>query len=157
MSGLVAKRLEELGIELPEPHAPPANFVGAVLEAGFIHVSGQGPVLDGALAHIGKVPTEQSLEDAKEAARLTAINILAQASKLLDGNLDRVIQVVKLFGLVNCTTELDRPSKAIDVASQLFIDVFGPQIGAHPRVAISAQSLPFGMTCEIDAVLQIRD
>lgn len=157
MTGRVAQRLAGMGLSLPAPHEPPANFVGAVLDGGFLHISGQGPIRDDKIAYRGKVPDDQDLEAARDAARLTAINILAQANAHLEGDLDRVSRVVKLFALVNCTNELNRPSRAIDAASQLMLDVFGPEIGAHPRVAIAAQSLPFGITCEIDAVFQVRE
>lgn len=157
MPNRIAQRLAELGLELPAPHAPPANFVGAVAAGGLLHISGQGPVADGKIAVQGKVPTDHDLDAARQAARLTALNILAQAQAALDGDLDRVVRVVKLFGLVNCTPELPRPALIIDAASQLLIDVFGSDIGPHARTAMSAPSLPFGITVEIDAVFQIRD
>ncbi len=157
MSSRVAQRMAELGLTLPAPYKSSANYVGAVLAGSFLHISGQGPIRGNEITHRGKVPDDQDLEAARDAARISALNIVAQASAALGGDLDRVARVVKLFALVNCTTELNRPSRAIDAASQLMLDVFGTEIGAHPRVAIAAQSLPFGITCEIDAVFQVRE
>ena len=153
----IARRLEELGIDLPAPRAPIANFVGAVVEGGLMHVSGQGPAKGGEIVYRGKVPTDHDLEAARDAARLTAINILAQANAAFNGDLDRVARVVKLFGLVNCTPELDRSALVIDAASQMMIDVFGPEIGSHARVALSAPALPMGITVEIDAIFRVHD
>ena len=106
--GRIVKRMAALGITLPAAAPPAANYVGAVRSGRLLSVSGQGPVNGLDILFTGRVGQDISLEQGQEAARLTCLNVLAQAAALLDGDLDRIIRVVKLFGLVNCAPDFDQ-------------------------------------------------
>ena len=152
----IAERLATLGIELPEPAAPAANYVPYVRTGHQIFVSGQVPVRDGKLAYRGKVGLDYDLDEAVQAARLVAINILAVVRAACDGDLERVTRCVKLGGFVNCTDDFERHSAVINGASDLMVDVLG-EAGKHARFAVGTNSLPFNVPVEIDAVFQIND
>ena len=100
MAGEIDARLEELGIEVPEPAAPVANYVAYVISGNLIFVSGQVPIQGGEFQYVGKVGGELTVEDGQAAARLCGINIIAQVKQALGGDLDRVTRVVKLGGFV---------------------------------------------------------
>lgn len=154
MAGEVDARLKELGITVPEAAAPVANYVGYVQSGNLVFVSGQVPLKDGKLHYQGKVGGEISLEDAQEAAKLCAINIIAQLKTACGGDLDRVRRIVKLGGFVNSVPEFGDQPKVINGASDLMVAVFGDK-GKHSRAAVSAGALPLGVAVEIDAVAEI--
>jgi enamine deaminase RidA (YjgF/YER057c/UK114 family) len=154
MAGEVDARLAELGIEVPEAAAPVANYVGYVQSGNMVFVSGQVPLVDGAFKYQGKVGAEFSVEDGQEAARICAINIVAQLKAACGGDLDRVQRIVKLGGFVNSTPEFTDQPKVINGASDLMVAVFGDK-GRHTRAAVSAGSLPLGVAVEIDAIAEI--
>jgi enamine deaminase RidA (YjgF/YER057c/UK114 family) len=154
MAGEVDARLAELGIEVPEAAAPVANYVGYVQSGNMVFVSGQVPLVDGAFKFQGKVGAEFSVEDGQEAARICAINIVAQLKAACGGDLDRVQRIVKLGGFVNSTPEFTDQPKVINGASDLMVAVFGDK-GKHTRAAVSAGSLPLGVAVEIDAIAEI--
>ncbi len=158
MSGRIEQKLRELGIELPPvPAVPPnMNFVMGVRTGNQLFVVG-GPLLaDGKLAYRGKVPTELSLEVAYQAARLTALNLLATMQQQL-GSLDRVLKIVKLTGFVNGTDDFEQQPAVINGASDLLIQVFGPEIGKHTRSAIGVNGLAGRMPVEIELVVEIKE
>jgi enamine deaminase RidA (YjgF/YER057c/UK114 family) len=154
MAGEVDARLGELGIEVPEAAAPVANYVGYVQSGNLVFVSGQVPLVDGAFKFQGKVGAEFSVEEGQEAARICAINIIAQLKAACGGDLDRVRRIVKLGGFVNSTPEFTDQPKVINGASDLMVAVFG-DAGKHTRAAVSAGALPLGVAVEIDAVAEI--
>jgi len=154
MAGEVDARLKDLGITVPEAAAPVANYVGFVQSGNLVFVSGQVPLKDGKLQYQGKVGAEVSLEDAQEAAKLCAINIIAQLKAACGGDLDRVQRIVKLGGFVNSVPEYGDQPKVINGASDLMVAVFGDK-GKHSRAAVSAGALPLGVAVEIDAVAEI--
>lgn len=154
MAGKIDAKLKELGITLPEAAAPVAAYVPAVLTGNLLVVSGQVTMDSGKLAYIGKVGAEFSLEEGKAAARLCALNILAQAKAALGGDLDRITRVVKLQGFVNCPGDFTQHPEVINGASELMLDVFG-DAGRHARVALGAGSLPRGVACEVDAMFEV--
>lgn len=154
MAGTVDRRLGELGITLPEAPAPVAAYVPAVRTGNLLFVSGQVTLDNGQLAYQGKVGADFSIEEGQAAARLCALNILAQARNALDGDLDRVTRVVKLQGFVNCPADFTDHPKVINGASELMLAVFG-DAGKHARFALGAASLPMNVACEIDAVLEV--
>ena len=156
MAGIIDARLKELGIELPEPQQPRvAKILNTVIANGFLFVSGQITQWNGTRRFLGKVGREFDVAQAQEAARLSALNVRAQARHALDGDLDRIERVVKLKGYINCTPDFTEISEVVNGASELIIDVFG-EAGRHARTAIGVASMPFGVAIEVEAVLQVR-
>lgn len=147
------ERLKQLGLELPTPAVPVANYVPFVLANGFLYLSGQGPRKPDGSMHIGKVGKDVALEDAYAHARLTGLNLIAVAHVAL-GDLARVRRVVKLLGMVNAVPEYGDHPKVINGCSDLFVAVFG-DAGKHARSAVGMGSLPGNMSVEIEAILQV--
>lgn len=154
MAGTIDARLAELGIDVPEASAPVANYVGFVQTGNLVFVSGQVTLKDGSPQYIGKLGDSISVEDGQAAARLCAINIIAQVKAACGGDLDRVQRVVKLGGFVNSTPDFTDQPKVINGASDLMVEVFGDK-GRHARAAVSAGSLPLGVSVEVEAVVEI--
>ena len=151
----IQERLDALGIVLPPPSKPAANYVPWRRVGDLVYIAGQVPVVDGDFAWIGKVGRDFSTEEGKECARVVGLAILAQLSGALDGDLDRVVQAVKLNGFVNCTPDFGEQPHVINGASELMIQVFG-EAGRHARAAVGVAGLPFGVAVEIDGVFQVR-
>ena len=152
-----AKRLKELGVVLPKPAAPVANYVPSVRAGTLLFVSGQLPLgPDGKLAerHKGKLRADSEIVAAREAARLCVINVLAQAQAAL-GDLDASAQVVRLGGFFNVETGFDALPQAMNGASDLVAELFGAQ-GRHARTTVGVSHLPLDALCEIDAVFEIK-
>lgn len=147
------QKLTELGIVLPPSPPPVANYVAAVEHNGLLFVSGHGPYRDGEYVYRGKVDSEVSVEDAQEASRLTIINALGSAREAL-GSLDRVVKVVKLFGMVNSDPRFAAQPRVIDGASNLLVEIFGDS-GRHARSAVGLGALPMGISVEIEMVLAV--
>ena len=154
MPGTVETRLEKAGIKLPQAAAPAGNYVPYVVSGNLVFVSGQLPNKDGQLAVKGKLGADVSLEDGQEAARLCALNLLAQL-KAACGDLDKVTRVVKITGFVASTADFIQQPAVINGASNLMADAFG-EAGKHARVAVSAPTLPLGAAVEVDGIFEIR-
>lgn len=152
----VSDRLKSLGIELPTPAAPVANYVPFVISGNIISISGQIPMGPDGLAFQGKVGADVSIEDAIKAARLCALNLIAQMNAATDGNLERVSRIVKLGGFVNCIDGFGDQPKVINAASDLMVDVFENK-GRHSRSAVGVNALPLNVPVEIDALVEISD
>ena len=153
---VVAKRLEELGIKLPHQAAPVANYVGFTRVGALLFVSGQLPFgPDGKISpkYVGKLGPHSSIELASEAARLCGINLIAQAQAAV-GDLDRIVQVVRLGGSFNVETSFDALSQAMNGASDLMAAVFA-QRGRHARTAVGVSHLPLNALVEIEATFEI--
>ncbi|HEX7006196.1 MAG TPA: RidA family protein [Alphaproteobacteria bacterium] len=155
MSGRIAARLDQLGIALPPPFPPRGSYVGAVVTGHLVYVAGQGPIIDGKPGYVGKLGRDLSVEDGYKAARQTALQILAEVQHAVPGGLDCVTRVVKLFGLVNCTADFTEQARVINGASDLMAEIFG-EAGKHARVAVGAETLPFGIAVEIDGIFEIE-
>lgn len=153
--GLIDKRLAELGIMLPTPAKPIANYVPWVRTGNLVFISGQGAVRDGKIEYTGKVGDTLSIEDAIASARLTAINVIAHLRDACGGDLDRVKRIVKLLGFVNCTPTFGEQPKVINGASDLMVEVFGDK-GRHARSAVGAPALPFNLSVEVEAIAEIE-
>jgi enamine deaminase RidA (YjgF/YER057c/UK114 family) len=149
------ERLASLGIELPPPPAPIANFVTHVREGNILYLSGQGPREADGFLHAGKVGADIGVEDAYKHARLTGINLLAVMHEAL-GDLSRVKRVVKLLGMVNAVPQFEDHPSVINGCSDLFVDVFG-EAGQHARSAVGFGSLPGNITVEIEAIVALHD
>ena len=151
----IETRLAELGIELPGAAAPAANYAPFVKTGNLVFVSGQIPVLNGELIHLGCLGDDMTVEQGYQAARLCGLNLIAQARQACGGDLDRVRRVVKLGGFVCCTAKFTDHPKVINGASDLMVEVFGPGIGAHARAAVGCPSLPLGVAVEVDGVFEV--
>jgi enamine deaminase RidA (YjgF/YER057c/UK114 family) len=150
----IAARLAELGIELPTPMAPVANYVPFVISGNTLHISGQ--VSNDASGGIkGTVGTEVDLETGVKGARLCGVGLLAQMNAALGGDLDRVVRVVKLGGFVQAGPEFFDIPKVINGCSDLMVDVFA-DAGRHARSAVGVYRLPLNFSVEIDAVIEVR-
>ncbi len=154
MTVSVEQRLRDLGLTLPTPAQAVANYVPAVISSNLVFVSGQLPMENGALAVKGHLGDSVSLDDGVRAARLCAINLLAQVRAACDGDLERVRRVVRLTGFVASTSQFTDQPKVINGASDLMVAVFG-ESGRHARVAVSAPSLPLGAAVEVDGIFEI--
>ena len=154
MAGEIDARLEELGIELPQAAAAVANYVPYVVTGNLVFVSGQVTIENGEFKYQGKVGSDLSVEQGQEAARLCALNIIAQLKQACGGDLDRVRRIVKLGGFVNSTPDFKDQPKVINGASDLMVEVFGDK-GRHARAAVSAGALPAGVAVEVDAIAEI--
>jgi enamine deaminase RidA (YjgF/YER057c/UK114 family) len=154
MTGRIESRLAELGISLPQATAPVANYVPAVRTGSQVFVSGQvsnGP--DGFIK--GKLGADMSIEEGATAARACGLSLIAQLKAACDGDLDRLVRVVKLVGFVNSTADFTDQPKVINGASDLMVEVFG-DAGRHARSAVSAASLPLGVAVEIEAIFEVK-
>ena len=147
-------RLTALGISLPALSPTVANFAPAVRSGSLLYLSGQGPVHSSGYFS-GKVGGEVSIESAYKHARLAGLNLLAAIEDAV--GLDKVSQVLKLFGMVNATPDFMAHPIVINGCSDLLIEVFGPEIGRHARSAVGMSSLPGQITVEVDLVVAIRD
>ena len=156
MPGATDIRLAELGIELPT--APPpraAKILMSKIAGGFLFISGQLPSWNGELRYVGKVGQEFDLAQAQAAARLSALNVLAHAKAALDGDLDRIAEVVVLRGYVNVAPGFHDISQSVNGASDLMAAVFGPA-GAHTRTAIGVAMMPYNAAIEVEAQFLLR-
>lgn len=153
MTGTIEARLAELGIELPAAPNPVANYVPYVVSGNLLLISGQiSKAADGTVV-TGTLGRDVSIEAGQAAARLCALNILAQAKAAL-GNLNRVGQVLRLTGFVNATPEFTDHPKIVNGASDLMVEVLGDK-GRHTRAAVGVSSLPLGSAVEVDAIIAI--
>jgi enamine deaminase RidA (YjgF/YER057c/UK114 family) len=154
MSGRISARLRELGIMLPVPAAPQGAYVPWVKTGALLFISGQITMgLDG-LEYVGTVGLEINVEVARRAARLAAINVIAQAASALDGDLDRVRRVVKVTGFVNAAPGFTQHPEVINGASELFAEIFG-EAGRHARAAVGVSSLPRNVAVEVEAIFEV--
>lgn len=147
-------RLAELGLTLPQAAAPAANYVPYVQSGSLVFVSGQITLKDGALEYVGRVGEDFTTEEAYEAAKLCGLNLIAQVKAACDGDLDRVVRVIRLGGFVNCTADFTDQPKVINGASDLMAAVFGDK-GKHARAAVGVNTLPLGVAVEVDGVFEV--
>jgi enamine deaminase RidA (YjgF/YER057c/UK114 family) len=150
----ITARLADLGVTLPDAPAPAANYVPFVKVGNVVYVSGQiSATAEGMIT--GKLGQTMQIEDGAKAARTCAISLLAQVRAACDGDIERLVRVVKLTGFVNSTGEFGDQPKVINGASDFLVEVLG-DAGRHARSAVSAASLPFGVAVEIEGIFEIR-
>lgn len=154
MASKIENRLKELGIELPVGPAPVANYVPYVQSGQLVFIAGQIPLVGGKPAYVGILGDTVSVEEGQAAARLCAINVISQIKAACGGNLDSVIQCIRLGGYVSSTQAFSEHPAVVNGASDLMVDVFG-DAGRHARFAVGAGSLPLGVPVEIDAIFEI--
>jgi enamine deaminase RidA (YjgF/YER057c/UK114 family) len=147
-----SERLARMGLELPPVVTPGGVYVPAVRTGSYIYTSGQVPMVDGELALTGRVGVDVSLEDAKQAARICALNALAAVASLVD--IDEVTRVVKVVGFVNSDPDFSSQPQVVNGASELLGAVFG-EAGQHARSAIGVAALPLGAPVEVELVVEV--
>jgi len=153
MAGRIEKRLTELGISLPTPPAPVANYVPTVLAGQLLFCSGQVSTVPGGKAMKGKLGTEVSIEQGQEAARICAINLLAQAKGAL-GDLDRIKRCVRLGGFINSDPNFAQLPVVMNGASDLMVQIFD-DAGRHARTTVGVAELPGDATVEVEALFEV--
>lgn len=154
MSGRIEARLKQLGIELPEPAAPVANYVPFSVSGNLVFVSGQICVWNGERRFVGKLGAGIGVAEGQQAARLCALNILAQLRAACGGDLDRVRRCLRLGGFVNCTPDFTDMPQVVNGASDLMVEVLG-DAGRHARAAVGNSSLPGGVAVEVEGTFEI--
>lgn len=147
-------KLADLGIILPDAPAPAANYVPAVQVGDIVYISGQISNDENGFI-VGKLGDTMDVDQGAAAAKRCAINLLAQVRAACDGDLERLVRVVKLTAFVNSTAEFGQQPQVVNGCSDFMVEVLGDK-GRHARSAVSAASLPFGVAVEIEGIFQIR-
>ncbi len=155
MAGRVDGRLKELGLELPVPSKPGANYVPFVRTGDLFFLTGQLSQWNGERRFVGKLGRDFGVAEGQEAARLCALNLIAHLRAALDGDLDRVRRCVRIAGFVNSVPDFVSQSQVVNGASDLFVDVFG-DAGRHARMAVGVSALPYDVAVEVEAVFEAR-
>lgn len=155
MSDTIDSRLSALGVTLPVAAAPAANYVPYVISGNLLYLSGQLPMENGKIAVTGIVGQDVELSAAQRAAELCAINILAQAKAALDGQLERIVRVIKLNGFVASAPTFTEQHLVLNGASNLIAAVLG-EAGKHARAAVGMAALPLNASVEIEAIIEIE-
>ena len=151
---VVSEKLKQLNIELPKAPDPVGAYVAFKKIGNLLYISGQLPIGPDGKITKGKIGKNLSLEDGQKASKLCVINILAQASKAMNGDLDKIKNCIKITGFVNSTDDFFDQPKVINPASETLSSVFEDK-GKHTRAAISTNSLHLGAAVEIDAIFEI--
>ena len=156
MARRIEKRLAELGVALPPPTPPFNSYVPWVKTGNLVFISGQGPFVGGKIPpqYKGRVGPDLPLERAQEAARVTALSVLAQLKDACGGDLDRVLRCVQLQGFVNCEPGYTETPRVVNGGSDLIVSVFG-EAGRHSRFAVGSHALPENIAVEIAAIFEI--
>ena len=152
---MIEDKLKELGIEIPTPPSPAGSYIPVVTTGNLAFVSGQIPMKEGKVVFEGKVPQKQSVDSAREAAKMCIINGLAQLKVNL-GSLDNITKFVRISGFVNSEPDFTEQPKVINAASDLLVEVFGDK-AKHSRIAVGVTSLPLNSTVEIDMVVEFSN
>ena len=153
MAETAEARLAALGVTLPVPPAPAASYIPTLTTGQLVFVSGQISILPGEEKYVGKLGREFGVEEGQKAARICAINILAQLKAAL-GDLDKVKRIVKLTGFVNATPDFTDPHQVMNGCSDFLIEVLGER-GRHTRSAVGVATLPLGVAVEVEAIVEV--
>lgn len=151
---MIEAKLNQLGIVLPTPPKPAGSYIPVVQTGNLVFVSGQIPLIQGKVAHTGKV-NDENVEESFTSAKLCAINILAQLKEYL-GDLEKITKIVRISGFVNCDPGFTQHPKVINAASDMLYEIFGEK-AKHTRIAIGVSSLPLDAMTEIDAIVEVRN
>ncbi len=156
MVGIVDSRIAELGLKLPSASPAFATYLPWKVSRGMAYISGQGPLLDGEVVEefCGVVGADMSVETAQAAARLTALNVVAQLKVACDGDLDRVTGCVQLMGFVNCVPGYTETPTIVNGGSDVIVEIFGDP-GRHARFAVGSHALPVNIAVELAAIFEI--
>ena len=151
---MISEKIKELNIKLPNAPDPVGAYVAFKIVNKFLYISGQLPIMmDGTIIK-GRIGKNLSLEEGQNAAKFCVLNIIAQAKKAMDGDLDKIKNCIKITGFVNSTDDFVDQPKIINPASETLALIFGDK-GKHTRAAVSTNSLPLGVPVEIDAIFEI--
>lgn len=153
----VPEKLKSMGITLSEPPSPKGNYVSCVQSGNLLHVCGHIPTKEDGSLIVGRLGEDMTVDEGYASAKSCAINILATLSKELDGDWSRVVRIVKVVGFVNCANDFQQQPAVINGASDLFGEVFGPEIGRHARSAVGSNSLPLGIATEVECIVEIKE
>ena len=154
MTGQVETRLAALGIELPEPSKPGANYVPYLVSGDLLFLSGQLCHWNGERRFVGKLGVEFDIEEGQDAARICALNLISQLKMALGGDLDRVAGTIRLAGYINSALTFHGQSQVMNGASNLFVEAFGEK-GRHTRMAVGVSALPYNVAVEVEGVFEI--
>ena len=149
----IAAKLESLGVSLPDAPAPAANYVPFVRVGNIVYVSGQISKDDDLIT--GKLGDDMEVEAGAAAAKVCAINLLAQVKAACGGDIDKLVRVIKLTGFVNSTADFTAQPQVINGASDFLVEALG-EAGRHSRSAVSAASLPLGVAVEIEGIFEVQ-
>ena len=152
---MIEEKLKELGIEIPTPPNPAGSYIPVVTTGNLAFVSGQIPMKEGKVVFEGKVPENQSVDSARDAAKICIINGLAQLKANL-GSLDKITKFVRISGFINSSPDFTEQPKVINAASDLLVEVFG-DMAKHSRIAVGVSSLPLNSTVEIDMIVEFSN
>lgn len=154
MAGKIDARLKELNIALPEAPMPAANYVPFVRSGNLLFIAGQIPMEGGKPQFVGKLGREFKIEDGQKAARLCALNVIAQVRAALGGDLDQVKRCVRVGGFVNSMPDFGDHPQVINGASDVIVQIFG-DAGKHARAAVGVAALPRGVATEVEAIFEV--
>lgn len=146
-------RIEELGIKIPEPPEPAGSYIPARRAGVLVFCSGQGPKKGEEFVHLGKVGSDLSVEEGYEAARVSALNCLAEIKSEI-GSLNKIDKIVKVRGFVSSAPGFDRQPAVVNGASELLIEIFGEN-GKHARAALGTSELPGNIPIEVEMIVSI--
>ena len=152
---MIEEKLKELGIEIPTPPSPAGSYIPVVTTGNLAFVSGQIPMKEGKVVFEGKVPENQSVDSARDAAKICIINGLAQLKANL-GSLDKITKFVRISGFVNSNPNFAEQPKVINAASDLLVEIFG-DMAKHSRIAVGVANLPLNSTVEIDMIVEFSN
>ncbi|WP_236188197.1 RidA family protein [Pseudomonas paraglycinae] len=155
MTDSLSQRVQQLGLRLPEPSQPIANYVNHVVSHNQLFISGQIPLLDGKPAFIGRLGEAISDEEGANAAELAALGLLAQLSHALGDDLSKLVRILRLGVFVAATPEFKAQGFVANGASNLLVNALGDK-GRHVRTAVGVSSLPAGVAVEIDAIFELK-
>lgn len=150
----IEKKIESLGLELPETPKPVASYVPAVHSGNYVFTSGQLPFLKEGLKARGKIGSDLNVEEGYECAKVAALNCLA-AVKSVVGELDRVRRVIRVTGFINSAPGFEEQPKVMNGASDLVVAIFGEK-GKHSRLAVGMSELPLGSPVEVEMIVEVR-
>lgn len=154
MDESIEERLARMGVTLPAAAAPAANYLPFVLERGLLYISGQLPVDASGVAVRGRLGDSVAVTEAREAARLCAVNVLAQAKTALSGDLERIRRVVRITGFVASVPGFAEQHLVVNGASDFLVEALGER-GKHARAAVAVAGLPLDAAVEVDAIIAI--
>ena len=152
---MIEDKLKKLSIEIPTPPSPAGSYIPVVTTGNLAYVSGQIPMKEGKVVFEGKVPEKQSLDSARDAAKICIINGLAQLKANL-GSLDKITKFIRISGFVNSSPDFTEQPKVINAGSDLLVEIFG-DIAKHSRIAVGVASLPLNSTVEIDMIVEFSN